>query len=174
MSWTKKDFSPELMRQVTYPGTLLPSFPPAQAAAGQLLDVPLGRKFIERVTERIEVERVADRDADVAYHELRTLVVITAGPVKVTPPMVGAVIADGGRFQRTRKNADATSHWGEYKAGLCLTLAEQTGDTPRGEDPHPNVPDFLLSPACVRTLTCKMSRKAASRLNLSELEVLKL
>jgi hypothetical protein len=153
--------SPELLRQVTYLGTVLSSFPQAEAAVGALLGVPVGRKLIERTTERIGAERVADRDADVDCHELRTLVVIAAGPVGVTPPVVGAVMADGGRFQRTGKNADNTSHWGEYKAGLCLTLAEQTGETPLGEDPHPDVPDFLLSPECVRTLTTEISRKAA-------------
>ena len=153
--------SPELLRQVTYLGTVLSSFPQAEAALGHLLGVPVGRKLIERTTERIGAERVGGRDTDRECHELRTLMVLTAGPARVTPPVVGAVMADGGRFQRTQKNADATSHWGEYKAGLCLTLAEQTDETPLGEDPHPAVPDFLLSAECVRTLTTEIARKAA-------------
>ena len=146
---------------MTYLGTVLSSFPQAEAAVGHLLGVPVGRKLIERTTERIGAERVADRDTDIDNHDLRTLVILAAGPAKVTPPVVGAVMADGGRFQRTQKNVAATSHWSEYKAGLCLTLAEQTGETRPGEDPHPAVPDFLLSPECVRTLTTEMSHKAA-------------
>lgn len=142
-------------------GTVLSSFPQAEAAIGHLLGVPLGRKLIERTTERIGAERVIDRDADVECHELRTLVVIAAGPADVAAPDVGAVMADGGRFQRTRKNTEATSHWGEYKAGLCLALSPQTGETPLGTDPHPEVPDFLLSAECVRTLTTEMAHKAA-------------
>lgn len=146
---------------MTYLGTVLSSFPQAEAAAGHLLGIPLGRKLIERTTERIGAERVTNRDAEVECHELRTLVAIAAGPADIAAPEVGAVMADGGRFQRTRKNTAAASHWGEYKAGLCLTLSPQTGETPLGTDPHPEVPDFLLSAACVRTLTTEMARKAA-------------
>jgi len=126
-----------------------------------LLGVSAGRKLIERQTERIGAERVAIRDSSVEQHEHRTLMTIASGPAGVPAPVVGAVMADGGRFQRTGKNAQATSHWGEYKAGLCLTLAEPDDQRAPGVDPHPSVPDLLLSPDYVRALTCEMARKAA-------------
>lgn len=153
--------SPELLEQVTFLGTVLSSFPQAARSTRKVLGVRLGRKLIERVTERIGAERVAVRDADVDNHELRTLVVVAAGPVDVTPPTVAAVMADGGMFQRTAQNTDSSSHWSEYKAGLCLSLAGQTGETPLGEDPHPRVPEFLLSASYLKTLTREIAQKAA-------------
>lgn len=153
--------SPELQRQVTYLGTVLGSFPQAQAAAEALLGASVGRKLIERQTERIGAERVVLRDGSVEEHERRTLMTIASGPANVPAPAVGAVMADGGRFQRTGKNAQATSHWGEYKAGLCLALAEPDEQRQSDVDPQPSVPEFLLSLDYVRMLTCEMARKAA-------------
>jgi hypothetical protein len=87
-----------------------------------------------------------------------------AGPASRVPLEAATVMADGGRFQRDKKNGDAKTHWHEYKAGLCLELGPRADDRPRGPDqpdPAPAVPSFLLNLEQVETLTREIGQKAA-------------
>ena len=61
-----EDLSPTLIQKTVHLGTLLRSFPQASVASKSLLDLKLTTKRIERLTERIGQERVAERDAQVA------------------------------------------------------------------------------------------------------------
>lgn len=149
---------------MSYLGTLLQSFPDGEKAIRKLLELTLGRKRIERLTERIGAERVAARDAEVAHFENLTLMKKIAGPEGVVPPEAAAVMGDGGRFQKTTQNDDCKSHWHEYKAGFCASLKGRADDVPAGEhapDPLPDVPKFLLNIEQVETLTREIGRKAA-------------
>lgn len=149
---------------MSYLGTLLQSFPDGEKAIRQLLELTLGRKLIERLTERIGAERVVERDAEVERFETLTLMEKIAGPEGMVPPEAAAVMGDGGRFQKTTQNDDCKSHWHEYKAGFCASLKGRADGVPAGEnapDPLPDVPKFLLNLEQVETLTREIGRKAA-------------
>jgi hypothetical protein len=113
---------------------------------------------VERLTEHIGDERVAQRDADAkAYQDLTLTERMDTCPVDVTPPDCCAVMIDGGRHQQVESNPDSDNHWFEYKAGICLELDATVSPT----DPLPNVPAFLLDEVRVRTLTTEIGKKAA-------------
>ena len=143
---------------MTYIGTILPSFPQASQAIQKLLELPLKTKRVERLTERIGEERVAQRDARTTEYQQLTLTErLDAGPAPVTPPDCGAVMVDGGRHQQVEANPASDNHWFEYKAGICLELEGTASVT----DPLPAVPQFLLDEARVRKLTVEIGKKAA-------------
>ena len=79
-------------------GVLLKSFPQGEAAVQKLLELGIGRKRLERLTERIGAERVADREREVRQVEQLTLMDKICGPADVVPPVACAVMADGGRL----------------------------------------------------------------------------
>lgn len=91
-----ESLSPSLHEKVSYIGTLLHSFPAADTAICKLLDLTLGRKRIERLTERIGRERVAERDTEVECFQQLTLMEKLAGRSGVAAPEAGAVMYDDG------------------------------------------------------------------------------
>ena len=149
--------SPSLLEKVSALGVLLKSFPQGAVASQKLLEFALGSKRIERVTERIGSERVAQRDAAVLAHKTRPLMEKVAGPPDVAPPDCAAVMCDGGRHQRVEQNEDSKTHWYEYKAGICLSVESVVS----AQDPCPEVPAFLLDHDAVATLTREIGHKAA-------------
>ena len=156
--------SPSMAEKVSYLGTILRSFPQGETAVRKLLDQILGRKRIERLTERIGGERVEERDSEVAACLRLTLMEKLAGPFGVDPPTAGCVMADGGRYQNTKQNADSKTHWHEFKAGFCAELEGRADGLEAGEDapdPLPEVPTFLLNLEQMETLTREVGRKAA-------------
>lgn len=169
--------SPSLLEKVSYVGTLLKSFPQASQAVQKLLEMALGRKRIERITERVGAERLEHADEEVARFEALTLMAKVKGPQGVTAPTSCAVMVDGGRYQKTEQNPDATSekstHWFEYKAGLCLNLQGRRDGLPAGpeaSDPHPDVPEMLLNLDYVDELTREIGQKAAAVTEAEESE----
>ena len=160
-----QELSPSLQEKVALVGELLKSFPQAASAVDQLLGLTIGRMRFERVTERIGGERVVQRDRDAEQVAQLRLMDKIDGPVGVTPPVVAAIMADGGRFQQNVAQPDSGKHWYEYKAGLCLTLGSLTdaNDTtaPCG-DPCSEVPLSLLNFEHVETLTREIAQRTAS------------
>jgi hypothetical protein len=154
-----------LQEKLVCVGVLLKSFPQGETAVGKLLDLAIGRKRLERLTERIGAERVLEREQEVQRAAQLTLMDKIRGPVDVSPPVVCAVMADGGRLQGTADNPDSKTHWYEYKAGLCLELGNRLSpdDTslPIG-DPCPQVPAFLLDLGAMETLTREIHYRAAA------------
>ena len=156
-----------MLDKVTYVGTILPSFPQAAQALRKLLGLSLNTKRVERVTERIGGECVAQRESRTAvYQELPLKSRCDDVPAGVTPPECCAVMVDGGRHQQVPANPESDNHWYEYKAGICLNLKGQASAT----DPLPNVPQFLLDEARVKKLTCEIGRKAADQPVAAEAE----
>jgi hypothetical protein len=160
-----QELSPRLQEKVALVGELLKSFPQAASAVDQLLGLTIGRMRIERVTERIGGERVAERDREAEQVAQLRLMDKIDGPVGVTPPVVAAIMADGGRFQQNVAQPDSGKHWYEYKAGLCLTLGSLTdaNDTtaPSG-DPCSEVPLSLRNFEHIETLTREIAQRTAS------------
>jgi hypothetical protein len=151
--------SPALLDKVSYLGVLLKSFPVCEVAIHKLLDISLGRKRIERLTERIGGERVAQRSGAIEEFANSTLMTRVDGPAEVTAPKVCTVMVDGGRFQTNTKRPQATSHWCEFKAGILLEMDIEK-DFQLGVDPNPIVPEFLLDCARIETLTREISHLA--------------
>ena len=58
--------SPSLLEKVSYVGTLLKSFRQGDVAIEKLLDISLGHKRLERITECIGAERLVEADQEVA------------------------------------------------------------------------------------------------------------
>jgi len=123
--------SPSLLEKVSYVGTLLKSFRQGDVAIKKLLEIALGHKRLERITERIGAERLVEADQEVIAFKALTLTEKLAGPKNVRSPVSAAVMADGGRYQRCEKNesgeGDHRTHWFEDKAGLCLELGGRRG-----------------------------------------------
>jgi len=166
--------SPSLLEKVSYLGTLLKSFRQGDVAIEKLLDISLGHKRLERITERIGAERLVEADQEVATFKALTLTEKLAGPKNVRSPVSAAVMADGGRYQRCEKNesddGDRRTHWFEDKAGLCLELGGRRDDvaaSPDAVDPCPQVPGFLMNIEQVETLTREIGRKATEKAALS-------
>lgn len=134
----------------------------------KLLEMAFGRKRIERITERVGAERLEQVQQEVADFEKLTLMEKVNGPDGVVAPAAAALMTDGGRYQGQEQNPDATSekstHWFEYKAGLCLELDGRRDGVERGpdaSDPCPEVPEFLLDLNYVDKLTREIGQKAA-------------
>jgi hypothetical protein len=146
-------------------GTLLKSFPQGSIAAEKLLNVSIGRKRLERLTERIGAERIEARELETTAVEKLTLMEKIAGPPGVKPPTACAVSGDGGRLQKVNQHPDSKTHWFEYKAAICLELGNlhhaDDPSLPEG-DPCPEVPSFLLNFEQVETLTREIGQKAAA------------
>ena len=152
-----EELSPGLLEKVTYLGAKLPSFRDAHEALGVLLRSDIGLKRVERITERIGSERVAERERQVEAWSGLPLVQRDQAPAGVKAPEVGAVLADGGRLQLREQEEDASSHWHEYKAGALHTLSSKTC----AYDPCPQVPEVYLQRDRIDRLTREISQMAA-------------
>lgn len=145
------------MERLTYLGTKLPSFRDAYEALDVLLRTKLSEKRVERQTERIGDERVAQRQAEIAAWSERTLLEKQTAPAGVKAPPVAAVLADGGRLQLREANAEKTSRWHEYKAGVLQGLESETSDS----DPCPQIPALYLQQARIDKLSRQITQVAA-------------
>lgn len=160
-----QQLSPSLQQKLVCVGVLLKSFPQGEAAVQKLLELTIGRKRLERLTERIGAERVQERERETRQVEQLTLMDKISGPADVVAPVACAVMADGGRLQYNVDHPDSKTHWHEYKAGLCVELGsrESPDDTTLpGGDPCPEVPAFLLDLVAMETLTREVHLQAAA------------
>ena len=150
--------SPTLLETISYLGTKLCSFRDAHEAVGSLIHVPIGLKRVERITERIGTERVAEREAGVAAWRCLPLTKRDQAPQGVKVPKVVAVLADGGRFQTRDKGRDANSHWHEYKAGVVQILDSKEC----AQDPCPEIPGIYLNRQRINKLAHEITQLAAT------------
>lgn len=146
-----------LQKKTSYLGTVLSSFPQAQASTEQVLETVLNVKRIERLTERIGAERVAERDAAVSEWLKRTLVEKEKTPSKVKAPKLAVAMPDGGRFQLCESNPESSTHWFEYKGGCLLEMKSETHET----DPCPELPELFLQRERMERLTREIGKKSA-------------
>lgn len=142
------------MRKSVHLGTKLPSFESAADSVGETLEIALTTKRVERLTERIGWERVAEREQAVAQWKALPLMKKLAAPPGVKAPAVACVTCDGGRMQRCDLPETAKSHWCETKGGALLELKAN----PQQSDPCPQVPDKFLDLAEMDELTREIKR----------------
>lgn len=136
---------------------MLSSFPQARAAAETLLETVLPVKRIERLTEQIGTERVAEREASVRAWRERTLVEKVKAPANVKAPKLAVLMPDGGRMQLRETNPNGSTHWFEYKAGCLLEMDSET----HAADPCPELPDMFLQRERMEQLTREIGQKSA-------------
>lgn len=153
-----EELSPSLLEKVAYLGAKLPSFRDAHEALGVLLKTEVGLKRVERITERIGGERVAERESQIEAWTQLPLVKRDQAPAGLKPPEVAAVMADGGRMQLCEREEGATSHWHEYKAGVFHGLSSEV----HACDPCPAVPEVYLQRERIDKITREITQVAAA------------
>jgi hypothetical protein len=173
-----------VQRKITYAGTVSRSFTEGSELLERLAELPVSAKQVGRVTRRIGVERVAERDAAVAAYQALPLVEKFAVPPGGTPPDLAVVMADGGRLQILDRSAPPTAdpppratptadvvpavaeaerwdaekvpagHWREDKVGLLLTMRSEVSAV----DPCPAIPASFLDATRIPELVRELSR----------------
>jgi hypothetical protein len=99
-------YSPDVYRMIVYAGTKHPSFGQGSEALGALAGLAVAEKQVERLTKRIGLERVAERDRDVAAYLALPLMEKVASPIE-HPPDLAVVEMDGGRLQILNRRGTA-------------------------------------------------------------------
>jgi hypothetical protein len=142
------------MRKTVHLGAKLGSFASAAESVAETLEVELTTKRVERLTERIGRERVAERELSIADWEALPLVAKLAAPQGIKAPAVAGISCDGGRMQRCDLPEDAKSHWCETKVGALLEIAPNPHDV----DPCPQVPTKFLDVVRMEQVTREIKR----------------
>jgi len=169
-----------------YAGTNQPSFALASENVAEMMDLNVGPKQIERLTERIGAARCAERDAEVERYMNLPLMERKDKPAGVTAPDLAVVGVDGGRVQiRDDVDKDKSvgesaaaepaaasedenlppdetyrgTHWREDKIGLLMTMTSAESVV----DPCPDVPASFVDPTRILKLTreLKTTKSAA-------------
>ncbi len=148
------DTSPALQQKITYAGITARSFAAASDCLQHLADLAVDAKQVERLTERIGHERVAERDAQTAAFRALPLVEKFTAPPGVTPPEVAVVMADGGRLQILDRAAAAAeapdqpgapevpNHDGAPERTAAAEAADQSGGAGAGATAGEPEPDW--------------------------------
>jgi hypothetical protein len=147
-----------VQQKIVYAGVNNPSFRQASESLQALADLEVPVKQVQRLTQRIGEERVAERAATVAAYEALPLVEKKATPTGVTAPAVAAVMVDGGRLQlrdAAEESEEETSappprgkHWREDRIGLLLAMTSKE----QAVDPCPEVPESFVDPTRILKL----------------------
>jgi hypothetical protein len=177
----RSHYSPSLQRKIVYAGTAHGSFELGKQALHELADVTVTTKQVERLTEQIGSERVAERNEAVAAFEALPLSEKHQSPAGVTSPNVAVVMVDGGRLQILERGADAKApdedeevpasrergkHWREDKAALLLTVHSEVS----ANDPCPEIPETFVDPTRILKLAREIHAVAAGRDGVTEAE----
>lgn len=159
------------------------------------MDLEVGAKQIERLTEQIGWARCAERDAEVARYLKLPLTERKGKPAGVTAPAVAVVGADGGRLQIIEHSDQAEpvvgdapaadppdgeaslppdekhrgTHWREDKIGLLMTMTSKE----EACDPCPQVPTVFLDPTRIVKLTRELKTKRSAAEEAAKQEAVK-
>lgn len=130
-----------MQRKLVYAGTNQPSFVLASQNVAEMMDLEVGSKQIERLTERIGAQRCAERDAEVERYMSLPLVERKDKPAGVTAPDLAVAGVDGGRLQ-IRRDVDqatdaATDEAADQAADAELATAQATAALPNEDENLP-------------------------------------
>lgn len=145
-------YSPALLGKIEYAGGNSRSFACAAASLERLAECPISGRHVQRLTEKLGRERAAQRDADAAAMEARTL---RSGYKQ--PPAVAVVMLDAGKAQFRQAGQGPGvhgPHWGDTKVACLQTYT----DMEYAADPQPDPPAAFLDPARVERLCREMER----------------
>jgi hypothetical protein len=159
-----------MLDKIVYAGVSNPSFAHGSEDLRKLAEVAVPAKQVERVTQRIGQERVAQRAAAVQQYQALPLVERKAVPAGVTAPDLAVVGVDGGRLQILERGggkvdaepaADAEDgragqHWREDKIGLLMTMES----TASASDPCPEIPEHFVDPTRILKLARELKKQA--------------
>jgi hypothetical protein len=162
-------YSVAILDKIVYAGVNNSSFEQGSQDLLKLAEIEVSAKQVERVTERIGAERVAERNEAVkAYQEL-SLTERKAVPAGVEAPEVAVVGCDGGRLQileRTGAKVEAEAaaaadgrrgqHWREDKIGLLQTMKSAVS----ASDPCPEIPESFVDPTRILKLARELKKQA--------------
>jgi hypothetical protein len=175
----RSQYSPSLQRKIVYAGTTHGSFELGKQALQELADVVVTTKQVERLTEHIGSERLAERNEAVAAFAALPLTEKHQSPAGVASPKVGVVMVDGGRLQIRTRGADAQTpdadeevpagrergkHWREDKAALLLTVASAVS----ANDPCPEIPETFVDPTRILKLAREIHAVSAGQDGVAE------
>ena len=149
------ELSPAVQQQVTRQGARLHGFEKAKASLADF-GYEFTTKRVERQTERIGAERVAERDAVVERYQALTLMQKCSAPSGVAVPEVVSVGGDGGRLQTTVKSEKGT-HWRQYMAVDLRILKSEL----LAADPALELPEVFRDPERMGRLVSGISHKIA-------------
>jgi hypothetical protein len=147
--------SPAVQQQVARQGARQHGFEKAKESLSDF-GYELTTKRVERQTERIGAERVAERNAIVEKYQNLTLMDRCRAPEGVAVPQVVSVGDDGGRLQTTVASEKGT-HWRQYMGADLRVLKSQS----LVEDPEPELPEIFCDPARMGKLVSGISHKIA-------------
>jgi hypothetical protein len=163
-------YSVALLDKIVYAGVNNSSFEQGSQDMSKLAEVDVSAKQVERVCQRIGVERVVQRNEEVATYQALPLSQRKEAPADVTAPDLAVVGCDGGRMQiwersgasvEAEEAADAEDgrrgkHWREDKIGLLQTMKS----TVQGSDPCPTIPESFVDPTRILKLARELKKQA--------------
>jgi hypothetical protein len=136
-------YSPAVLIKIEYAGANEASFGQAAKALAELAELTVSAKHVQRLTERLGQERLAQRERQVAQRQAGQL-----KPLHGQPPTVAVVHVDAGKVQMRSEDGRPgvrQPHWSDTKVA-CL----QTYSSPPCEgDPRPQPPAAFLDPPYV-------------------------
>lgn len=163
-----------MLAKIVYAGVNNPSYQQGSRDLRELAELTVSAKQMERVTDRIGVERCAERDAEVKAYQALPLVKRKGVPASVEPPEVAVVGVDGGRMQIWERCGDQSNssaetlepeegttgtHWREDKIGVVLQMKSQVSES----DPCPEIPETFVDPTKILRLARELKAKTAPR-----------
>jgi hypothetical protein len=146
------DYSPTVLKEVTYAGTQAASFLHGARDLKELAELDVSPERLRRATERIGDERVAERDAQAATYEALPIPARRTVPADQPTPAVACVQMDGGRLQffdraEPQRNEDDT-FWREMKVGCLWSMTSKVS----AADPCPQLPASFVDPERMRKM----------------------
>ena len=152
--------TPLMLRKAVWAGSSMASYQAAEEAIHTLVGVSMSARRIRRLVRQIGGERVAEREAAVAYFREMDFPKQQAGSQAVAPPQVGVISMDGGRYQRRdhfgeKDRPPNQNHWREDKVGCLLTMTSSVHPS----DPTPELPEWLARSSVVAELA-KIAEKS--------------
>ena len=148
-------YSAALVAKIEYAGANEGSFHQAGQSLQRLAELPVSDKHVQRITERLGRERIAQRDLDVEQMKAGKL-----APAYAQPPRVAAIHLDAGKIQLQADDGPPgvrQPHWSDTKVGCFLTYTAPRGNV----DPQPRPPKAFLDPPHVMRL-CQEIRQVRS------------
>jgi len=163
-------YSNAILDKIVYAGVNNSSFGQGSKDLLKLAEIEVPVKQVERVSERIGAERVAERDAAVQAYQALPLAERKAVPAGVTAPDVAVVGCDGGRIQileRTGAKVEAEEatdaedgrrgkHWREDKIGVLMSMKSVES----ASDPCPEIPEQFVDPTRIAKLVRELKKQA--------------